>query len=248
MKSNLTKFAQVAGIMLALTFTFSCSGDDGDEGGGGNTRGGCPNAVTGNNTVTCGGQTYRTTQIGEQVWMAENLNYNVSGSKCYAEDVSGVSADSIAKNCAKYGRLYSWATAMILPDSCDNNHCPSQISAKHSGICPSGWHLPSKDELKTLIAFAGGEDIAGAKLKATSGWNNYNGTDDYGFSALPGGGDMDSYGEVASYGRIGGGWWSSHESSNGTANAEWLHIDGSSYAGRSTDRKVLLRSIRCVKN
>jgi len=60
--------------------------------------------------------------------MAENLNYNVSGSECYEDD----------PNCAKYGRLYNWATAMALPSDCNSKSCASQISEKHKGICPSG--------------------------------------------------------------------------------------------------------------
>jgi hypothetical protein len=62
MKKRLTKFAQVAGIMLALAFTFSCSTDDGDESGGGGGKNKC------NDIENC-----KTIQIGEQVWLAENV-------------------------------------------------------------------------------------------------------------------------------------------------------------------------------
>jgi len=163
---------------------------------------------------------YRTVRIGTQTWMAENLNYNVSDSKCYAEGKKDVSADSIAKNCAKYGRLYRWATAMALPESCNNENisCASQISAKHNGICPIGWHLPSTAEWNILMKFINPScknysinnicTDAGTKLKATSGWNNRtdgtsgNGTDDYGFSALPGGyGGGDNFNSVG-YGGV----------------------------------------------
>ncbi|MGM9985219.1 MAG: fibrobacter succinogenes major paralogous domain-containing protein [Fibrobacter intestinalis] len=102
------------------------------------------------------GQTYKTVQIGNQTWMAENLNYETDDSYCYDEPA----------NCRKYGRLYTWDLAP----------------------CPSGWHLPSKVEWDTLFTAVGGEDVAGLKLKSTSGWyNDGNGTDEYGFSVLPAG-------------------------------------------------------------
>jgi len=113
--------------------------------------------------------TYKTVKIGEQVWMAENLNYKIAYcdkygcSKCYEDKTA---------YCDKYGRLYNWETAMK--------------------SCPAGWHLPSKAEWEVLVTTAGGEKIAGKYLKATSGWNDYagksgNGEDKFGFSALPGG-------------------------------------------------------------
>ena len=138
------------------------------------------------------GKKYKTVSIGTQTWMAENLNYNASGSKCY---------DNNPANCQKYGRLYNWNTAMK--------------------ACPKGWHLPSNEEWYVLCHFADNncvekeegitlegtqeeqwrqffdfalkeQNMAGKFLKSTSGWNNNqgkpdNGTDAYGFSALPGG-------------------------------------------------------------
>ena len=106
------------------------------------------------------GQTYKTVKIGEQVWMAENLNFKVDGSYCYNDS---------AEYCAKYGRLYEWSAAM--------------------DACPSGWHLPDTAEWRMLLAAVGGDSIAGMKLKSTSGWNSDgNGTDDFGFTVLPAGG------------------------------------------------------------
>ena len=140
------------------------------------------------------GQVYKTIQIGTQTWMAENLNYDPgqggSGSSaydwswCYDDDPS---------NCAKYGRLYTWAAAM---DSA-TTYCGfgKSCTATHpvQGICPSGWHLPDTTDWHDLIVAAGGQYSAGAKLKSTSGWendgwgNDGNGTDAFGFSALPSG-------------------------------------------------------------
>ena len=103
------------------------------------------------------GQSYKTVAIGDQVWMAENLNYKVYPSYCF---------DNEESNCEQYGRLYVWSAAM--------------------SACPSGWHLPSKDEFETLLSAVGGQEFAGKKLKSSEGWNgDGNGTDAYGFSALP---------------------------------------------------------------
>jgi len=111
-------------------------------------------------SMTDGVQTYKTIEIGTQTWMAENMNYNATNSRCYGDDTGGDSQG----NCAIYGRLYY-----------------------ASGYCPSGWHLPSLAEWNTLIATVGGVSTAGTKLKATNGWNNSgNGQDAYGFAALPG--------------------------------------------------------------
>ena len=215
MRSKLTKFAIGASIMLAMAFTFSCSsGDDNNNGGGNNANGG-GNGGKGNDI-----KNYKTVVIGDQVWMAENLNYNVSGSRCYN--------DSIA-NCNKYGRMYDWETAKT--------------------VCPSGWHLPSNDDWDELIDYVesrnGCSYCASKYLRATSGWNNGNGTDAYGFAALPGGyvglsGGFLHIGDV-------GIWWKSSESSSDEAYD--LGID-SYNEGVKHDyiSKSVLRSVRCVKD
>jgi len=146
---------------------------------------------------------YRTATIGGQTWMAENLNYNASGSVCYFGNTS---------NCSLYGRLYDWATVMGFENSCNSSTCASQVQTPHRGICPSGWHVPSNAEWGTLIDFVGYN--SGTMLKAQDGWSNNdngsgNGTDDYGFSALPGGG-RGSRGNVWIVGGgMAGYWWSS---------------------------------------
>jgi len=127
---------------------------------------------------------YNAVLIGEQVWMAENLNYNVTNSKCYNYDSYGESY------CNTYGRLYDWATAMGLNQS--YNTASFTAPEKHQGICPSGWHIPSDEDWDTLIKSIPGcstDDCygAGTKLKVSSYWNGTDntlrGTDDYGFSA-----------------------------------------------------------------
>jgi len=179
---------------------------------------------------------YRIKQIGEQVWMAENFDYNVSGSLCYGNSEA---------NCATYGMLYDWATAMALPDSCNYEDCSSQISAKHRGICPGGWHIPSDAEWKTLMHFAG--FFTATELKATSGWNEGgNGTDVYGFSALPGGcysSDIYYFCIVGYYGS----WWSSSEDDRGYAYCPGM-LSKFELAVNSYVRKSDLFSVRCLQD
>jgi len=192
-------------------------------------------------TATCKGplivtgasiEDYKTVTIGTQTWMAENLNYNVSGSKCY---------DNKEANCTTYGRLYDWETAMNFPYICTNGACVAQISAKHRGICPSGWHIPSDAEWATLIDFVGGSS-AGNKLKATSA----SGTDDYGFAALLGG-----YGN--SSGTFNGAgsrsyWWSSREGENDKSIAYCYGIGSDNNISNNSRTKEGFINVRCIKD
>jgi uncharacterized protein (TIGR02145 family) len=142
----------------------------------------CTNTYGMNSVTDCrDGQTYRTVTIGTQTWMAQNLNYAVDSSWCY---------DNNADSCAKYGRLYQWAAAMGVDAGYNDKVFGDSVN--HEGACPKGWHVPRSSEWVTLENFVGGEDIAGTVLKSTSGWigwddENGNGTDNYGFSALPAG-------------------------------------------------------------
>jgi uncharacterized protein (TIGR02145 family) len=153
--------------------------------------------------------------------MAENLNYAASGSKCY---------DNKPDNCKKYGRLYDWNVAMK--------------------VCPSGWHLPSNAEWNELMAVVDGEEVAGKKLKAKSGWNkdkgkSGNGTDEFGFSALPGG-YGDSGGSFYNVGSSGF-WWSANEDGSYFAYIRDMiyYYDGASW---SSYGKSYLFSVRCVQD
>jgi len=147
--------------------------------------------------------------------------------------------------------LYDWATAMALPSRCNKSSCASQVGAKHRGICPSGWHIPSDAEWTTLTDYVGADYFTvGIKLRATSGWNyDGNDTDDYGFSALPGGlGNHD--GSFGSVGNVSC-WWSSSEPNDSKYNA--YYVDGSlcmSINGiyRYGTSKPDLISVRCVKD
>jgi len=167
------------------------------------------------------GKKYKTVLIGGKRWMAANLNYEGKG-VWYNNDVAMGN---------KYGRLYTWADARI--------------------IAPAGWHLPSDEEWNALCQAVGGTGspnyLSGAatKLKATSGWNNNgNGTDDFGFSALPGGySDGSSFDNVGDYGF----WWSATEYDT---NYAWNRYMDSGYAsvGRYNNVKSYLHSVRCVQD
>jgi len=185
-------------------------------------------------SMTDGEQKYKTVEIGEQTWMAENLNKEVTGSKCYN--------DSIAY-CKKYGRLYDWKTAMALPDSCNSSFCSEQIDEKHQGICPNGWHLPSKDEWEILIDVVGSP--TGTRLKATSGWNdNYNGTNAFGFAAMPGGRKKDDgFSDIGDY----GGWWSSYEYGDGYIYVQYIYSSNDEVSDGRYEKPYLF-SVRCLKN
>jgi len=132
------------------------------------------------------GKTYKTVVIGTQTWFTENVNCSTaSGSKCHDDPT----------NCSKYGRLYDWETAKT--------------------VCSTGWHLPDSTEWETLLNYAGGRGKAGKKLKANSGWiYEGNGTDELGFSALPGGAGSfkldEGFFEVGNNGY----WWTATNTNN----------------------------------
>jgi uncharacterized protein (TIGR02145 family) len=175
--------------------------------------------------------------------MAENLSFNADGSKCYDEDED---------NCADYGRLYDWATAMGLDASCNSTSCSGQVNAKHRGICPSGWHIPSDAEWSTLINYVesdkGCSSCAGKHLKSVSGWNSYSGIvnlDSYGFSAPPGG-YGDSGGNFSSVG-IYGYWWSASENNGSSAYyRDMYYSNEDAYWG--SGGKGYLFSVRCLQD
>lgn len=94
------------------------------------------------------GNVYRVIEIGEQLWMAENLKYEVADQQCFDESID---------SCAKKDRLYSWSAAMDSAGNFSVNGlgcgdgliCVPALPAR--GICPAGWHLPSNNEIETMI-------------------------------------------------------------------------------------------------
>jgi len=193
-------------------------------------------------SLTYGGKTYKTVKIGSQWWMAENLDYNGGGGKCYGEGTKvliGVNADGVIyanidysealDNCRKYGKLYTQSSAQ--------------------SICPPEWHLPSESEWDKLINYVemnkSCSECAGRYLKATSGWNNnlydqtMNGFDTFGFAALPGGMryGTEFFGGEGDFGH----WWISDKRNTVLkTSASRLQSDevGDNY----------MASVRCIKN
>ena len=186
------------------------------------------------------GQSYGVVKIGEQTWMAENLNFETAGSFCPEGD---------ARNCKRLGRLYSWAEAR--------------------SVCPEGWRLPTKVDFETLVAATSGEaaqsqagnsgavpsasnavqnNRAGAALKASDGWfKKGNGSDALGFRALPAGyrgtdGKFDGIGGYAYF------WSATEDPENSESNAFYLFLSFSSDAASiNAFAKEDYRSVRCVR-
>jgi uncharacterized protein (TIGR02145 family) len=173
------------------------------------------------------GAAYKTAKIGGKTWMAQNLNFEAGESWCYDEN---------SARCATLGRLYTYDAAKT--------------------SCPAGWHLPSRAEWDNVGQTAGGSRApdddgnvdwngAGKKLKSKSGWGSGNGTDAYGFAALPGGyraydGDFDHL-------DIYGSWWTSETAGDGKAYRRRLNNNNDDLYELTNDTDNGF-SVRCVKD
>ena len=208
--------------------------------------------VFGSFTDSRDGKTYKTVQIGEQTWMAENLAYlpsvspSTSGSDSefyyyvYGYEGNSVNDAKGTSNYNTYGVLYNWLAAIQ--------------------ACPDGWHLPSNEEWEQLAQFISDQNggyskidentwySVGKHLKSTDGWNSGNGSgiDDFGFSAYPGGIRQSTgiFGSVGNYGT----WWSATELSS---NYPWRLYLGYDYDLLHRDHystKDWGFSVRCIKD
>ncbi|SHJ46853.1 major paralogous domain-containing protein [Fibrobacter sp. UWP2] len=132
-----------------------------------------------NNTLTDlrDNQVYKTVTIGEQIWMAENLNYmpnDTVGTIYSGETVCGggvLKSSEDSKKCSTYGRLYTRKIALY-----------KATRSNRQGICPEGWNIPLKSDWETLVSFLGNN--AAAKLKKADGSWSSTSTNESGFSAL----------------------------------------------------------------
>jgi len=184
------------------------------------------------------GKKYKYTTIGKQTWMAENLNY------AGKNDDTGVCYDQKPKYCEKYGALYTQDEAIK--------------------VCPPGWHLPSDGEWETLVNFAGGEEKKLKKIgwdrsnckyttKETTGRGNvieteHNdcATDEFGFSAQPGGERNRGYGKFQHIGEIGC-WWSTTKGITSTAHYFYIQSKDGGISDNSGWDVIDLCSVRCVQ-
>ena len=131
------------------------------------------------------GRTYKTVEIGNQVWMAENLRYidsvateNLKGGAQYITPTSlTINPQSYCEEkvpCETFGIFYKWTSALNIPMKY-NKTAYTSITLPWQGICPDSWHLPSKEEFDTLVLNTEGH------LRE---W--IEGDDIYGFTGLPG--------------------------------------------------------------
>ena len=183
------------------------------------------------------GNYYSTIVIGTQVWMAENLKVTKyrDGTAIptgYSNsDWQGLSTGGYAvygddeDNVDTYGYLYNW-----------------YATTNSRNIAPEGWHVPTDAEWTTLIDYLGGSSVAGGKMKDNINWN---GTNESGFTALPGGyrssnGSYDTMGYYSYF-------WSSTEANSTSAWARALYY-GNSDAYRDIINERHGFSVRCVRD
>jgi len=206
-------------------------------------------------TVTYDGQVYNTIQIFNQCWLKENLNVGtmINGNQEMTNNsvIEKYCYQNIQANCLSYGGLYQWNEMM-------------QYTTQQGlqGICPPGWHIPTDEEWKVLEGAVDSQygigdqtwDIegprgydAGTNLKSISGWNNNgNGTDLFGFSALPGG-ERNTVGNFLQIGNYGF-WWTSTEDNTNYAWGRDLSSDFQDIFRSSYYFKGYGISVRCLRD
>ena len=156
---------------------------------------------------------YSVVTISTQTWMAENLNVGRFTMLASNQGNNGIIEkycyNNEHNNCNIYGGLYRW------DEMIQYNPQDSGKTGITQGVCPVGWHIPTKKEWSTLVDYLGGKPIAGGKLKevGTTHWGDYNigATNESGFSALPGGIKSLEFTGDTIWQNIGyfGYWWSS---------------------------------------
>lgn len=199
------------------------------DGGGGSPAG----------TITdYDGNIYETVVIGTQTWMKENLRSLHYADGSTIEDAYAY--ENNESNVSDYGRLYTWNAVMkIITKSTSNTQ----------GICPNGWHVPTKEEGEICEDFLGGNMIAGGKMKETgyTYWlqPNEGATNESEFSARGSG----QRGSTGTYGLINEGFfmWTSTEKDNKANNLGLFH-DSDNSAFNQTHPKTMGYSVRCLKD
>lgn len=206
------------------------------------------------------GRVYITVRIGNQNWMAENLDYRAAGAD------SGWWFKGSRDSGDKHGRLYTWAGAMGLGEDCGAQPCSDVTQSRRQGICPSGWHVPRDSEWLALLAAVSADPRVGfgwnaSSLRAVASWAQLSqptpADDIFGFRALPSG-FQSSIGAFASfpgghldasgYGYAGllAVWWSSSRSADSAAVLALFCL--SRYAGLSWSDVGNRHSLRCLQD
>nr|NQU89332.1 hypothetical protein [Bacteroidota bacterium] len=187
-------------------------------------------------------QKYATVQIGDQCWMAENLNVGtrIDGSQEMINNgvIEKYCHSNNTANCDIYGGLYQWNEMMLY-----------STIAGVQGICPADWHLPTDVEWTVLTDYLGGGSVAGGKMKetGTAHWSSPNtgATNSSGFTALPGG-FRHGGGSFSGPGNTGSFWGSTEDSAAG-ARARALYYN-SAAVHRISFSKGCGFSVRCLRD
>lgn len=185
------KFLQILSVFVGMTLT-AC-GDDSASSPSAENGGACEdlkpvscpaNLEEGSICDARDGKIYKVATIGEQTWLAQNLNY----SSCQIESSSWC-YDGKESNCDEYGRLYSWTAAAGVEAGFQRKY--ASLGTTVQGICPDGFRLPTEadwNELETFVKTEKGS--VSASLRSVSEWADnfgYVATDAYGFSVKPSG-------------------------------------------------------------
>lgn len=255
---------------LGMCAACSDSGTSSDDNGGGaastesevdsclESATACPASLD-ENTIcdSRDGQVYKTVKIGDQIWLAQNMNFCTTQSWCYKGK---------EENCQKYGRLYSWTAAMGLEKSYQKKY--ADLKGNVQGVCPEGFHVSSVEDWNALDAFAEkeadakGTDVGMLLRSSTNDWKTEDnevfgemggpGSNDLGFNALPAG--KKAY---SGYEKLGTSayYWTADEDKNeppfgGPSNAiiRYLEKTINDVVGVGSMMKDEAHSIRCVKD
>jgi uncharacterized protein (TIGR02145 family) len=200
--------------------------------------------IYGEGVTDIDGNSYGSVIIGNQEWMFGNLKtttYNDGTDIPTFTDKNDWSELSIGayvwyeNNFEEYGTyygvLYNWYAVNTLK------------------LCPAGWRVPTTEDWTILSDYLGGVNVTGGKLKSGKGWNeNGNGTDDYGFNALPAGqrrGDNGNFIDNGLYAY----WWSSSVNSGFNPIGRWIPYGDNGIGGDIVggDKRQGF-SIRCIKD
>ena len=197
------------------------------------------------------GQTYKTVKMGDQWWMAENLNYAVLQATEDLDSSSFCQRDSL-KYCEIFGRLYLKSAAMDSAGTWSDGGLKcgyySDCSPKEPvrGVCPEGWHLPNDDEWEALFAVVGDSSLVPLALKSSTLWDKIEGgVDAFGFAVLPAG-CRRGLGDYYSIGYSTGYWSATEDSRSSSKTIDFFRNEGYDYMTR--EYKNYAHPVRCVKD